>query len=321
MMVALRQLPLLEGFKPIVLMREEKKRVLVGKVLHLGAGVQSSCLAEMIVEGELPRVDLVIFCDTGNEPAWVYTQVSYLKTRFASVNIPFIIKKKAGLGIIDDAKRTDHRFASMPLFTRDSATGRIGRLRRQCTTEYKVLPSNDYLREWLLERGYAYRRKNQSRVVKNNIYIENWYGISSDETYRAGKRGPGWQQANYPLIERGMSRQGCVEWLKSHKLPVPKKSSCKVCAYHDDAYWLWMAADYPGDFEEVCQFDDWLRSPEAKAQRQIKGLRQSCYLHQSCIPLREVDFTASKRRNISPFQRELIEGATCSTDGGFTCMS
>jgi hypothetical protein len=57
------------------------ERETVASFLHLGAGVQSSTIVEMIVEGDLPPVDAVIFADTGNEPKWVYEQVDYLKSR------------------------------------------------------------------------------------------------------------------------------------------------------------------------------------------------------------------------------------------------
>ena len=49
--------------------------------LSCGAGVQSGTIVEMIVEGELPMPDLIMFADTGDEPQYVYDHVKYLKTR------------------------------------------------------------------------------------------------------------------------------------------------------------------------------------------------------------------------------------------------
>ena len=42
------------------------------RVLSLGAGVQSTTLLLMAVEGILPGLDCAIFADTGWEPARVY---------------------------------------------------------------------------------------------------------------------------------------------------------------------------------------------------------------------------------------------------------
>ena len=50
------------------------------RVLSLGAGVQSSCLALMAQEGLTKhKPDYMIFADTGWEPSFVYEHVEYLK--------------------------------------------------------------------------------------------------------------------------------------------------------------------------------------------------------------------------------------------------
>jgi hypothetical protein len=186
------------------------------------------------------------------------------------------------------------RFASMPLFTKNPVTGKVGMLRRQCTHEYKIEPSTSYVRDWLVARDHAKRITDKhgrtSRRVNRKVYIEDWYGISFDEFERAGRnRGAAWQRAVYPLIERRMRRADCVRWLVEHKLPVPRKSSCIVCPFHDAAYWADLHDHYPTLWDMVCQFDDWLRTP-AGAQAVARKRRQSLYVHPACVPLREVDF-------------------------------
>lgn len=307
--------------------RQPKPRELVGKVLQLGAGRQSSAIAEMVVEGELPRIDLAVFADTGDEPSWVYKQVWYLAERLESVGIPLVVvqKKNARGGIVEHAKTNQHyRFASMPLFTGFPGEPH-GILQRQCTKEWKVEPCGDYVRGWLLERGYAYRRSGGGRVVKPSVYIEQWYGIAADELYRVKRRGPGWQQAVYPLVKLGLKTADIMKWYRRRGLPVPRKSSCRVCPYHDDQYWLMLKTRHPEDFAHACEFDEWLRSDEARyLNRMVDGREQQCYLHRSCIPLREVDFQAEIERKrqgkVHPLQQELF-GSTCSTDGGFSCFS
>lgn len=307
----------------IVSPRPQKPRTLFGRVINLGAGVQSSTLVEMIIEGDLDYpVDLVLFADTGNEPKWVYKQVEYLRGRCQDAGIPFWVVKKDSKGIVQDAMHSSGRFAKMPFYIKDSVTGKMSIMQRQCTKEYKIEPCDDYLKDWLLEFHKATRDKLGRRYVNRGIYIEQWYGISAEETYRAGKRGQQWQTAVYPLIDRNMKRADCIKYLLKKGLPVPKKSSCKVCPFHDDEYWLMLASDDPEDFEETCVYDDWLRTPAAK--KRIASLRGDIYLHTSGQPLRSIDFKARiearKRPPADMFAVELL-GTSCKTDGGFSCNS
>lgn len=275
-----------------VIPRGDRKRV--ARVLHLGAGRQSSWLAEAMVEGELEPATFAIFADTGDEPPWVYGQVGYLRDRLALINVPLFIVRRSERGMVGDIQyNVDQRFASLPLFTR-GADGERGRIKRQCTSEYKIAPSDSALLDWMVAHGHARvvtdKHGRASRRVARGVYTQNVYGISFEEFYRAGKRGASWQVADYPLIDRRMTAQACVDWLKARGLPVPQKSACIVCPFHDNGYWLWLKTEAPPEFEHACQFDDWLRSPEAKSRKQLKGLRQDCYLHESLVPLRLVDF-------------------------------
>jgi hypothetical protein len=291
---------------------------LAGRVYHLGAGRQSSYLIERMLDGELPRADIVVFADTGDEPYWVYKQVEYLKARCEEQGIRLVIVRRPGRGLVYDIQHNlDQRFASLPLYTRGD-DGKIGRMRRQCTSEYKIKPSENLILTWLVEHGHAQvvidKNGKASRRVRSDVYTENYYGISFEEFWRAGNRGAGWQKAIYPMIDERKTADA-VEWLQAHHRPVPKKSACRICPFHDDDYWLWMQTEEPADFEHACQFDEWLRSPEAKNRKQLKGLRQDVYLHRTCQPLRSIDFAvlaAEKQRTGTAPLMELC-GDFCMT--------
>lgn len=268
----------------------------VGRFLHLGAGVQSSYLAELIIAGEAPRPDLVIFADTGDEPQYVYDQVEYLGGRLAEVDVPLQIVRRSERGLVGDIRENlDARFASMPLFTLHP-DGKVGRVRRQCTAEYKIAPADDEILDWMEERGYAKSGTDKNGVrfrrVKRGILTDHVYGISFDEWERGGARGPSWQRPLYPLIDERLTRFSIEQRMRQRGWRIPLKSACRVCPFHDDQYWLWMKTTAPADFEHACSFDDWLRSDEAKGRKQLEGLRQDCYLHRSCTPLRSVDLEA-----------------------------
>jgi hypothetical protein len=304
-----------------------KPRTVVARFLHLGAGVQSSTIVEMIVEGDLPRVDAVIFADTGNEPRHVYKQVEYLRGRLASINIPLaIVKRPNSEGLVKDilSKAGKGRFATMPLYSLNN-DGSRSILMRQCTNDYKIVPCDDFILSWLLERGHAKTNKAGAWRVETGVSVLNTYGISADEKHRTGNQAQLWKVTSNPLIDKNMGRMDCESYLQNKGLPIPKKSSCKVCPYHNDAYWHWMSTTTPDEFEETCVFDDWLRSDKNHSAAQLGQITSKLFLHESCQPLRSIDFAArveaKKSKQMDMFAVELIDGAVCASNGGFSCFS
>ena len=49
-------------------------------ILHLGAGIQSSTIYCLMVDGEIAAADYALFADTQDEPAWVYKQLAWLES-------------------------------------------------------------------------------------------------------------------------------------------------------------------------------------------------------------------------------------------------
>ena len=117
------------------------------KILSLGAGVQSSTLALMIVKGELPMVDAAIFADTMGEPKAVYEWLVWLEKQ---LNFPLYKVSKGDLrkNIINAVNGT-YKFMSVPFYTKNPITNKKGLLFRQCTADYKILPVNKKVRELL----------------------------------------------------------------------------------------------------------------------------------------------------------------------------
>ena len=74
---------------------KDRSKALV--VISLGAGVQSSTMALMAANGELPKPDCAIFADTGNEPKAVYTYLDFLKKILPYPIYFYLINKITGL--------------------------------------------------------------------------------------------------------------------------------------------------------------------------------------------------------------------------------
>jgi hypothetical protein len=246
-------------------------------VLSLGAGVQSTCVALMSAWGELPLLDACIFADTGWEPAEVYRHLDWLETQLAAAGIA--VHRVSDGNIRDDALDPHRRFASMPLYVRRPDGGR-GMIRRQCTGQYKVEPIQRKLRE--LAGLRPRQRCNRPRV-------EQWLGISWDETQRMHDPAFAWIVHRWPLVDLRMTRHDCRRWLAGHGIKAPR-SACVGCPYHSNREWRHLRDTDPAGWADAVAFDRAIRHGNiARAgQQQLLG---EAFLHSSLVPLDEVDLS------------------------------
>lgn len=243
------------------------------RILSLGAGVQSTTLALMSIEGKLARPDAAVFADTGWEPAAVYKHLSRLGTELERAGIPLHRVSQGNLR--EDAINPDHRYASVPYFVRNP-DGSDGMGRRQCTSEYKLAPINRKVRELLGAKPPDFRRVPRGQVA------EQWIGFSVDEVHRvSGKFGVSYLRARYPLIELGMNRINCERWLESRGWDSVTKSACVGCPYHGNAQWRDLRDHRPDEWADAIAFDEAIRKGGARGL----PLDGEAFLHRSRIPL------------------------------------
>lgn len=196
-------------------------------VLSLGAGVQSTTLALLAVEGVLPRPDAAIFADTGWEPHRVYEHLDRLADVLADAGIP--LHRVSSGNLRADSIDPAHRFASVPYFVRNP-DGSEGMGRRQCTSEYKLKPIKVKVRELL---GYPY-----PRPVPRGVFAEQWIGFSTDEVHRVRDTlDVQYSRPRHPLLELGMSRKDCTRWLTVRGWTSVAKSACTGCPFHGNRQW------------------------------------------------------------------------------------
>tara|TARA_R100000697_G_scaffold122816_2_gene153279 strand:+ start:448 stop:1320 length:873 start_codon:yes stop_codon:yes gene_type:complete len=248
------------------------------RILSLGAGVQSSTMALMANEGAFgPLPDYAIFADTGWEPKKVYEHLEWLKTQ---LNYPVIICKnhlKSGSikeDIINEINK-EKGFLHIPFFAKNTDTGKIGIGPRQCTRNYKITPINRRIRHLI---GLRDRQR-----FPRNIWVEVWVGISTDEAMRMKPSREKWIKNIWPLIDKNMSRQACLDWYDGKNYRTPAKSSCIGCPYHDNTLWNEIKKESPEEFEEACKIDDLMRHSANN-----KNIER--YLHRRAEPLRSIDF-------------------------------
>lgn len=257
---------------------------------NLGAGVQSS---DLFLRSA--GIDCWIFADTMDEKRATYKHLLWL---IDNGKAPVIVASRGKLSadLLRDENSTGQRFASIPAFTAPDridwigprASDEVGKMRRQCTKEYKIEVIEKTIRRLLL--GLEYKQRNPKTVA-----VHQYFGISADESGRATKIYERSMDAgfipHFLLLEENRDRQDCVDSLAAI-VPHPiVKSACKQCPFQDDWEWAEMKANEPGEFLEACQIDDALREPGRIVNR---GLNQKLYLHRSCQPLRDVDFSQAK---------------------------
>jgi len=243
-------------------------------ILCLGAGVQSTAVYLMALHGEFDFMpDCAIFSDTQWEPTEVYEQLNRL-IDVGNNTIPIHIVTNGSLR--DDylnAINPDHpntRVANPPFFTL-SEDKTVGKLWRQCTRDYKIVPIEQKIRALL---GY----KKGERVKKQ---VRQWFGISTDEAQRMRDSRIKWIDNYYPLIDKRMSRNDCQRYLNDHGFSEVIKSSCIGCPFHSGATWVNMKKYRPTDWSDAVDFDRKMRLGD------LKGSPNKTYLSRHCVPLEE----------------------------------
>ena len=254
------------------------------RVLNLGAGVQSTTIYLLALDGEI-KVDCAIFADTGEEPAAVYKHLSWVE----SLGGPPIHRVARPVRLGDNLKAglnaTGNRFVSIPAFTKSATEpGRVGILRRQCTSEYKITVIEKAIRRKVLGLRPGQRAKPLSVIQLFGLSFDEPRRIESLRKQFAKKK---WASLQLPLVEMEWGRRRCMDYLKTkvpHQVP---RSACVFCPYHGNAEWLWIKENDPLGWARAVEVDAALRHPDSVCNRKME---QETFVHRSCVPLDQADF-------------------------------
>ncbi|WP_242454263.1 phosphoadenosine phosphosulfate reductase family protein [Bailinhaonella thermotolerans] len=243
-------------------------------MLSLGAGVQSSTLLLLAVEGAIPRFDAAIFADTGWEPREVYAHLDRMEQTAARVGIP-ILRVSTG-NLRTDLLNPTRPSAYLPLFVRNP-DGTRGLLARQCTHNYKIRPIKAKIRELL---GYPHPRR-----VPPGVFAEQAIGISLEEIHRAKDADVRYLRNVFPLLNLGWTRADCHAVLTAKGWPDVPKSACLGCPFHGNTAWRRIRDTDPDAWAELLDFDAAIRHGLPRTRAMGRPPRGTFYLHRSCRPL------------------------------------
>lgn len=248
------------------------------ELVSLGAGVKSSTLVLMAAAGEItPMPKAAIFADTQDEPASVYRWLDWLEKQ-----LPFPVYRVTKGRLSDAAQRMrvtkDGRIFSrtdIPFFTL-SENGKQGMVtHRSCTADYKIKPIRKAARKIAgVKRG------------EKNVVVTQWIGISLDEIRRMKPSRDAWCKHRWPLVEKRMTRQHCLDWMEAKGFPTPPRSACVFCPFHGNREWRRMQLEEPDDFARAVEFEKQVQALKASND----NFSSVPYLHKSCRPLDTIDF-------------------------------
>lgn len=224
-------------------------------ILNLGWGVQSFTLAAMVALGELPQIDAAVHADTTHERSATYTFAAQWTPWLEEHGVKVVTVRVTNTMPINNG----YGWPEIPAFATSESGGSI---QRQCTGRWKIKP----IRRWL-------------QANRNGEPVEQWLGISLDEAERMKPSDVKYITCRWPLIEKRMSRNDCINWLQRHDLDVPVKSSCVFCPYHNRSAWYDMKAENGADWQKAVEVDAAIRKVRPP---------YDLFLHSDRIPLTDI---------------------------------
>ena len=233
----------------------EKKQGL--KILSCGAGMQSTALALMSCENkkrgtvypQIPVYDLIVFCDMGWEPDWVYDQVEFIKRACDDCGISFKILETDLYGDYIE-KFGVKRVASIPFWSVDE-NGKKGKMRRQCTIDKKILAIQKYVRYEIL--GYKFRQKCKAEDKgRHEMHI----GFSKEEEHRVFESMNPMFVTKFPLVDMGLTRADNYKYILEEWGLETKASACSYCPFHRNYFFKHIKENCPECYKAVVDLDN-----------------------------------------------------------------
>lgn len=248
------------------------------KILSCGAGMQSTALALMSCENKLngdavhplvPIYDVILFCDLGEEPDWVYDQVNFIQKACEKSDIPFYILE-SDLHSHYIEKFGTSRVVSIPFWTVDE-NGKKGKMMRNCTLDYKINAMQKFIRSEIL--GYKKGQRTKPEDLKAH---EMHIGFSKEEEKRC-KENPHKMFVNkFPLCEMNLERKHNYAYIRDVWGLETKASACTFCPFHRNYFFKYIKENHKESYEKVIRFDEIL-----EAQQPNTKIKSKLYISRS----------------------------------------
>lgn len=256
-------------------------------ILSIGMGQDSVSLVCKLVfdpafrKKYAPNRLLLVMADTGNEADLTTEYMHNVFVPFCKKhNLEFVFIEK-NMGFHSEAwKDLESQWA------RNSTIGSVA-YPKTCTHNLKLNPQFRYVEHWI-EENYGYpasQKRGYKEFAKFHGQISWMVGIAKGEEKRVAKvkEETGWRKIAvntvYPLIDLGMDRKACQDYIRECGLEVPYPSNCLMCPFSagNGIELLWMQQNYPNRFDEWVAIEQ--RKLEHWADKTAKNIGVSGKLH------------------------------------------
>ena len=193
-------------------------------VLSFGDGVNTVALLILCWR----EYDFVIFADTGSEKKSTYRYIEEYIIPFCETHgIQFVMVQENE--ILEEYMKRSGRLPAI--------------MNRFCTKNYKVAPIQRFYRKVL-------GATNKHQVVEH-------IGFTVNEAKRIGRfAGKKYIDRQYPLLDRKITRDGCVKIIQDEGWPIPPKSACDHCFLQTKHAIRQVAAEDPERFQEIIKLEE-----------------------------------------------------------------
>lgn len=269
------------------------------QVFSFGGGVQSTAALVLAAQGEL-ACDAFLFANVGEDSEHPAT-LRYVR----EVAMPYAERNGIALHELRRVRKdgstetlygrlTNGSSRSIDIPVRLAGSGAPAR--RNCTVGFKVR----VIASWCWKHGARPQRPATTML-----------GISLDEFQRMrNDSGFSYTRLAYPLIDRRMNRQDCMNVIARAGLAIPPKSSCWFCPFHSMRRWQEMRDNEPELFERACGLEAMLGERASKLHMSRGYTNDRVYFTRKLIPLAKAVGEMSTR---SLFEDEVCESGYCMT--------
>lgn len=219
-------------------------------VVSYGGGVQSNALLVMAARGELV-CDAFLFCNVGddseNPDTLRYVRdvaMPYAETHGIRLIELQRVRRSGPATLYQELTAPASRSIRIPVRMSNGAPGNRG-----CTADWKIR----VVARWCWANG--------ARASKPATVM---LGISLDEWQRVNESRIGYVRNAYPLVDRRLSRQDCMNLITRAGLPIPPKSSCWFCPMRKLSAWREMHDRQPDQFARAAELEQTINERRAR---------------------------------------------------------
>jgi len=199
-------------------------------------------LMVLLIERRMP-FDVAVFADTGAELPETYAYLD-VATRYLNEHGIELKTVRSRNGTLYD---TCKRRSVIP-----------SKIWRWSTRDYKITPIHRYYRSL-------------------GTHITEYLGIAYDEVERIKPSRESYVTSEFPLVDMKMTREDCIEVIRSAHLPIPVKSGCFICPFQDIPRWQALYVRHKDLYRQAMRLEEFSKHfPQQKLnQHTLRGLVKS----------------------------------------------